>query len=123
MIVDQEGGMHLDQNLVPGYWQSASQGRSGNMAPDMTLEPAEMDEDDLALLVDPPGVNTAAAGLMPHVSGASLDLVGSGRVGVQNANPAALEKRKKDVAWLQRTDYTVQAKATTAAKREALVTQ
>ena len=124
MIVDAEGGMHMDQSMVPGYWESTTQGRTGRMAPDMSTEAPEMDEDDLALLVDPPGINQAAAGIMPSTSGANLDLIGGGRIGSQTQSPAnALDRRKKDVAWLKRTDHTVATQASQAAKREALATQ
>ena len=124
MIVDAEGGMHLDQSLVPGYWESTTQGRSGKMAPDMSIEAPEMDENDLALLVDPPSVVQTAAGIMPSLSGASLDIVGSGKMGSQAQNPAnALDRRKKDVAWLKRTDLIVATQASQAAKKEALANQ
>lgn len=119
MIVDQEAGMYLDQNVVPGYWQTKDQGRSGKMAPDISVDPPEMDDEDLALLVDLPGVNPAGAGIMPTINGTS----GSGRIGAQNGSATALDKRKRDVAWLHRTDYAVASKAGAAAKHEALQAQ
>lgn len=118
MIVDSEGGMGMDQNLVEGYWEAlASQGRNSKMAPSMEeldADPAEMDEDDLALLADPStssaaslpstangGITAQAAGLLnPSSSGANLDQIGAGSISA-NATMSALDKRKTDVAWLK----------------------
>lgn len=121
MIVDAEGGMHLDQNVVPGYWDSAD-GRPPTMVPDLSLHAPDLDDEDLELLVDPPGANQAAAGIMPSTSGANMDLVGSGRLGPHNTrSPAgALDKRKKDVIWIKRAEYAVASEASNVAKKEAL---
>lgn len=126
MIVDGEGGMHLDQNAVPGYWET-KEGRSGKMVPNMELEAPEMEDDDLELLAEPsmalPGAtNTVNAGLMPSNSGANLDLVGSG-VNAANSPATALEKRKKDVAFVNRTVLKNTGDAGTSARQEALAIQ
>jgi RNA polymerase II-associated factor 1 len=123
MIVDGEGGMHLDQNAVPGYWET-KQGRSGKMVPDMELEAPEMDEEDLELLAEPsmnlPGAtNTVNAGLMPANSGANLDLVGSG-VHAANSPATALEKRKKDVAFVHKTVMKNAGDSGVSARQESL---
>lgn len=127
MIVDSEGGMHLDQNLVPGYWESTNQGRDGAMAPDLNVE-AELDEEDLELLVDPSAVGAAAnppgAGIMPHNGGgANLDIIGSGRPGGANGrSPASiLDQRRKDSIWIKRSEYSIQSDANNALKKEAMV--
>lgn len=127
MIVDSEGGMHLDQNLVPGYWESTDQGRSGAMAPDLSVE-ATLDDEDLELLVDPPATGAAAnqsgAGIMPqNGGGANLDIVGSGRMGLANGrSPASvLDKKKKDSIWIKRSEYAIQSDANNALKKEAMV--
>jgi RNA polymerase II-associated factor 1 len=131
MIVDSEGGMHLDQSLVPGYWESGTSsqqaGRSGKMAPDLSIDAPDLDDEDLELLVDPPGtINPASAGIMPTSSGgANLDMVGTGRSAGIIANvrspAAALDRRKKDVAWIRRSDYAVASDAMNQAKKEAIV--
>lgn len=126
MIVDSEGGMHLDQSLVPGYWESTTQGRSGKMAPDLSEDAPDLDDEDLELLIDPPGtLNPAAAGIMPSSSGANLDMVATGRSSGIIANvrspAAALDRRKKDVAWIRRSDYAVASDAMNQAKKEAMV--
>lgn len=125
MLVDAEGGMPMDQSLVPGYWESEDQGRSGSMAPDFTKQGQEMpelDDEDLALLVDPPTINQAAAGLMPSTSGANLDIIGSGR-SAPGSPAGPLERRKRDVAWIKRTDINVSGQASQAGKKEAFAAQ
>lgn len=125
MIVDSEGGMHLDQNLVPGYWESADQGRSGAMAPDLAVE-ADLSDEDLELLVDPPAVGAASqagAGIMPqNGGGANLDIVGSGRGTPNGRSPASiLDKRKNNMIWIKRSEYSIQSDANNALKKEAMV--
>jgi RNA polymerase II-associated factor 1 len=127
MIVDSEGGMHLDQNLVPGYWESTAQGRDGAMAPDLNIE-ADLEDEDLELLVDPPAVGAAAnqggAGIMPpNGGGANLDVIASGRAGGANGrSPASiLDQRRKDVIWIKRSEYSIQSDANNALKKEAMV--
>ncbi|KAK9895548.1 hypothetical protein P389DRAFT_197604 [Cystobasidium minutum MCA 4210] len=126
MIVDSEGGMHLDQNLVPGYWESTDQGRSGAMAPDLSAE-ADLDDEDLELLVDPPATgaaaNSSAAGIMPlNGGGANLDIIGSGARGTNGRTPAnVLDKKKKDSIWIKRSEYAIQSDANNALKKEAMV--
>ena len=126
MIVDAEGGMPLDPNLVPGYWEAlASQGRSARMAPsmaDLEAHPAEMDDEDLALLVDPPGEGKSlAAGMLnPANSGASMELVGSGAISA-NATTSALDSRKSKhhVAFVRRNPIKEVQETGNAARREA----
>lgn len=125
MIVDAEGGMHLDQNAVPGYWETwqTSVGRSGRMAPDMEIEAPEMDEEDLALLVDPSGPSPAAAGMLPANAGNNMDLIGSGGGNTANTPAAALEKRRKEVAFVTRTVIKNAGDANMSAKQEAQAIQ
>lgn len=144
MIVDGEGGMHLNALGVPGYWEAvAGQGRSSNsaMVPDLDKHAPELDDDDLELLAEPapppaPGTSAAAAaaaaaginqGLMPSTSGASLDLVGSGLGnGGLNSPASMLEKRRKDVAFVNRTTVlksSATSDAAAAARQEALAAQ
>lgn len=126
MIVDAEGGMALDPNLVPGYWEAlSSQGRSARMAPsmaDLEAHPAEMDDEDLALLVDPPGEGKSlAAGMLnPANSGASMELVGSGAISA-NATTSALDSRKSKhhVAFVRRNPVKEVQETGNAARREA----
>lgn len=120
MIVDAEGGMPLDQNLVPGYWESSNQGRGGRMAPDLSTDAPELDDEDIALLADPSGVNQAGAGVMPSGSGANMGLIGSGAAGANavGSAAAALDRRRKQVAFVRRAGYDLAKDSNKAAAKK-----
>lgn len=123
MIVDGEGGMHLDQLRVPGYFETKD-GRSGKMVPDMVVHAPELDEEDLELLAEPSTSSSAStqAGILPANSGNNLDLIGSGGgiMGAANSPAAALDKRRKEVAFVKRTVIKNTANDAAAARQEAM---
>lgn len=128
MVVDQEAGMHFDPNRVPGYWEDiANQGRSSSMVADTSVkEMVPLDDEDRELIVDLPGITPASAGLIPHSSsGANLDAIGSGsKAGSGTSTPlSALDRRKRDVAFVKRADYAVASEIGNMAKREAMQQQ